>query len=63
MQEFDSWDGIRTASVIGIAKTFAGEFPHMCTIWKIKGKDEKEYVCGASLIKPNLVLTTAHNIK
>ena len=40
-------------------------WPHMCTIWKatnIGDKIKKEYVCGASLISQNIVLTTEHNI-
>ena len=40
-------------------------WPHMCTIWKATSegdKIKKEYVCGASLISQDMVLTTEHNI-
>lgn len=41
-------------------------WPHMCTIWNAtitRDSYKKEYICGASLISQNMVLTTAHNIK
>ena len=41
-------------------------WPHMCTIWNAtitRDSYKKEYICGASLIAQNMVLTTAHNIK
>ena len=51
----------------------AGEWPHMCTIFRasksIKKGDRTSctrtltYVCGASLISQNAVLTTWHNIR
>ena len=61
----DTRNTIRTAAVFANddkSETFAGEWPHMCTIWKTDG-NKKTYVCGASLIKPNVVLTTAHNVR
>merc|ERR1712110_626618 len=36
-----------------------GEFPHMCVIFRIIGR-QKTYVGGATLIAPNKVLTVAH---
>ena len=51
-------------------RTLTGEWPHMCTIWKATYATSrnhrvirKEYVCGASLISNDTVLTTAHNIQ
>ena len=45
-----------------------GEWPHMCTIWektagKNGGSDGRKYLCGASLVSNNAVLTTWHNIR
>ncbi|VVC37437.1 Serine proteases, trypsin family, serine active site,Peptidase S1, PA clan,Serine proteases, trypsin [Cinara cedri] len=45
-----------------------GEFPWMAVIYKVKpnsspaGDQEKTYLCGASLIHPQIVLTAAHSI-
>ena len=51
-------------------QTVAGEWPHMCMVFKAtdsirnnKSVIQREYVCGASLISEGIVLTTAHNIK
>ena len=51
----------------------AGEWPHMCTIFRASKSIKKggrtsctrtlTYVCGASLISQNAVLTTWHNIR
>ena len=45
-------------------------WPHMCTIWKattlrVRNRPviHNKYVCGASLVSKNTVLTTAHNIE
>ena len=57
-------------SGVGQDTTVTGEWPHMCTIWKATYATSrnhrvirKEYVCGASLISNDTVLTTAHNIQ
>ena len=57
-------------SGVGSDTTVTGEWPHMCTIWKATYATSrnhkvirKEYVCGASLISNDTVLTTAHNIQ
>ena len=44
-----------------------GEWPHMCIVLKWvtspnTAEEEEEYVGGASLIAPNIVLTSAHNV-
>ena len=54
--------GLNEASEYQIQSTW----PHMCTIWNAtstRDSIKKEYVCGASLISPDMVLTTAHNIE
>ena len=45
-------------------------WPHMCTIWKtttsrVRNRPviHNKYVCGASLVSKDAVLTTAHNIE
>jgi hypothetical protein len=45
-------------------------WPHMCTIWKATTSTVRnrpvihnQYVCGASLVSKDVVLTTAHNIE
>jgi hypothetical protein len=43
-----------------------GEWPHMCAILNrtyIAGIERHLYVAGGSLIAPNVVLTSAHNLK
>ena len=45
----------------------AGEWPYMCTVFRtsnVKGCTRTlSYICGASLISVDTVLTTWHNIK
>ena len=62
--------GIRSDGAEGKRQTVAGEWPHMCTIFKATSSERNnkkgiqlDYVCGASLISEGVVLTTAHNIK
>ena len=74
--EFDEFADLRRAEghQQSDITTYAnsGEWPHMCTIFKtqsskINGKSgcsrTLEYVCGASLISKNAVLTSWHNIR
>lgn len=57
-------------SGVDLDTVITGEWPHMCTIWKATYATSrnhrvirKDYVCGASLISNDTVLTTAHNIE
>lgn len=65
--------GTRNVGGIGVriqndryqANTQFGEFPNMCVILEeklIKGEKKNLFVAGASLIAPDTVLTTAHNV-
>ena len=42
--------------------TEAGEWPHMCAIFKFGSgrRDKAVFLAGASLIAPGVVLTVAH---
>ena len=42
-----------------------GEWPHACILYKKAqgGRDEKEYLGGASLIAPGIVVTVAHKVE
>ena len=51
-----------------VRKTQFGEWPHMCAVLKFSSEKEGvdndyEYLCGASLIAKNVVLTSAHYVR
>ena len=48
------------------SETQFGEWPHMCVVLncaKIGDEEHSLFVCGASLIAPNVILTAAHCIE
>ena len=47
------------------SKTQFGEWPHMCAllnVLEVAGVKQFNFVAGASLIGPNVLLTTGHNV-
>uniref|UniRef100_A0A1B6IQP4 Peptidase S1 domain-containing protein n=1 Tax=Homalodisca liturata TaxID=320908 RepID=A0A1B6IQP4_9HEMI len=42
--------------------TTFGEFPWMVAIFKVGPSGAQEFLCGGSIIYPNIILTTAHTI-
>ena len=49
-----------------VRKTQFGEWPHMCAVLKFSSEkvdNDYEYLCGASLIAKNVVLTSAHYVR
>ncbi len=54
--------GVRIQNDPVQATTQFGEWPHMCAV--LEDKDDKNlYVCGASLIADDLVMTAAHCVE
>ena len=52
-----------TTNTIGEYETQNGEWPHMCAIFRkrtVENKVNHEYLAGASLITPSILLTAAH---
>merc|ERR1711962_902471 len=45
------------------ATTQEGEWPHVCTLFKKNSKGNDEFVGGASLIAPGVLVTAAHKIE
>ena len=46
-----------------VRKTHFGEWPYMCAILKFSPiNNETQYLCGGSLIAPNVILTSAHDL-
>ena len=43
--------------------TQEGEWPHVCTLFKKNTKGNDEFLGGASLIAPRVLVTAAHKIK
>ena len=49
-----------------VRKTQFGEWPHMCAVLKFSSEkvdNDYDYLCGASLIAKNVVLTSAHYVR
>ena len=48
-----------------VRKTQFGEWPHMCAVLKFSeiSNNVEEYLCGGSLIAPNVILTSAHHLR
>ncbi|XP_046689031.1 phenoloxidase-activating factor 2-like isoform X2 [Homalodisca vitripennis] len=47
---------------LGDTSTTFGEFPWMVAILKVGPSGSQEFLCGGSIIYPNIILTTAHTI-
>ena len=52
-----------TRTELGEKITQEGEWPHVCTIFKKNSLGNNEFVGGASLIAPGVLITAAHKIE
>ncbi|XP_046689059.1 phenoloxidase-activating factor 2-like isoform X4 [Homalodisca vitripennis] len=52
----------RVKDPYGDTSTTFGEFPWMVAIFKVGPSGAQEFLCGGSIIYPNIILTTAHTI-
>ena len=53
-------NGIGRQNSLGKTAAKFGEWPHMCAIKSYDRNGEKQFICGASLITPGVLLTAAH---
>lgn len=56
----ERFEGGAQAAVVGGTHANIADFPWFCALYDLKMDDKPQFLCGGSLVAPNLVLTAAH---